>query len=66
MSDDSDDEYYDAKTVELNTPPVSDDDRSVWEEEVLQLVSEFEDELWVWYWMWFFHNPTVVWAAAAA
>eukprot|EP00957_Ditylum_brightwellii_P116504 8886579-Ditylum_brightwellii.AAC.1 len=27
------DEYYDASMVELNTPPVSDDDTSVWEEE---------------------------------
>eukprot|EP00957_Ditylum_brightwellii_P203120 15333297-Ditylum_brightwellii.AAC.1 len=66
MSDGSDDEYYDATTVELNTSPVSDDESSVWEEEVLQIVSEFEDDFWVWYRIWFFYDPTVVWAAAAA
>eukprot|EP00957_Ditylum_brightwellii_P138188 10534462-Ditylum_brightwellii.AAC.1 len=66
MSDGSDDEYYDATTVELNTSTVLDDESSVWEEEVLQLVSDYEDDFWVRHWIWFFYDPTVVWAAAAA
>eukprot|EP00957_Ditylum_brightwellii_P075237 5717250-Ditylum_brightwellii.AAC.1 len=66
MSDESDDVYYDATTVKLNIPPVSDDVSSVWEEELLQLVIEFEDDFWVWYRIWFFYDPAVVWAAAAA
>eukprot|EP00957_Ditylum_brightwellii_P000080 5503-Ditylum_brightwellii.AAC.1 len=62
----SDDKYYNGTTVELNTPPLSDDDSSVWKEDVLQLVSEFKDEFWVSYWIRFFHDPIVLWTAAAA
>eukprot|EP00957_Ditylum_brightwellii_P168731 12843198-Ditylum_brightwellii.AAC.1 len=57
------DKYCDAAMVELNTPPVSDDDNSVWEEEWEE---EFDDEFWNWYWTLFFYELTVVWAAAAA
>eukprot|EP00957_Ditylum_brightwellii_P026973 2039214-Ditylum_brightwellii.AAC.1 len=55
------DEYYDASTVELNIPPVSDNDNSSCEEEWEE---EFDDYSWNWYWTWFFHDPTVVWSAA--
>jgi len=57
------DEYVDVSTVELNTPSVSDDDNSVWEDEWEE---ELDDEFWNWYWTYFFNDITWEWAAAAA
>ena len=57
------DEYVDVSTVELNTPSVSDEDNSVWEDEWEE---ELDDEFWNWYWALFFYDITWVWAAAVA
>eukprot|EP00957_Ditylum_brightwellii_P150041 11426791-Ditylum_brightwellii.AAC.1 len=57
------DEYVDVSTVELNTPSMSDEDNSVWED---KLEEELDDEFWNWYWALLFYDITWVLAAAVA